>query len=104
VFSQTDSTKISFVAYWSIGDSYDFKVSKVNREWRNEILTKSDSSQYIANFKILDSTETSYKIQWTYKNDLVSTFQEKIHEIFENKQVVNEILQKNDLSKIIYET
>lgn len=104
IYSQIDSTKIAFIAYWSIGDDYDFKVSKVKREWKNDVLTKKDSSQYIANFKVLDSTEESYKIQWTYKNNIVSTFQEKAEKIFEDKEAVNQILKKNDLSKVIYKT
>ncbi|MEF3077385.1 hypothetical protein [Winogradskyella poriferorum] len=103
-YSQIDSTKVSFVAYWSIGDDYDFKVSKVKREWKNDVLTKKDSSQYIANFKVLDSNDKSYKIQWTYKNNIVSTFQEKAENIFDDKEAVNQILKKNDLSKVIYKT
>lgn len=103
-YSQIDSTKVSFIAYWSIGDDYDFKISKVKREWKNDVLTKKDSSQYIANFKVLDSTEKSYDIQWTYKNNIVSTFQEKAEKIFDDKEAVNKILKKNDLSKVIYRT
>ncbi|MDN3494201.1 hypothetical protein [Winogradskyella bathintestinalis] len=104
LYSQIDSTKVAFVAYWSIGDDYDFKVSKVKREWKNDVQTKKDSSQYIANFRVLDSTDKSYKIQWTYKNNIVSTFQEKAEKIFEDKEAVNQILKKNDLSKVIYKT
>ncbi|MCP4054623.1 MAG: hypothetical protein GY739_16495 [Mesoflavibacter sp.] len=103
-YSQIDSTKVSFIAYWSIGDDYDFKISKVKREWKNDVLTKKDSSQYIANFKVLDSTEKSYNIQWTYKNNIVSRFQEKAEKIFDDKEAVNKILKKNDLSKVIYRT
>ncbi|UAB82341.1 hypothetical protein INR76_06155 [Marixanthomonas sp. SCSIO 43207] len=103
-YSQIDSTKVSFVAYWSIGDDYDFKISKVKREWKNDVLTKKDSSQYIANFKVLDSTENSYDIKWTYKNNIVSTFQEKAEKLFDDKEAVNKILRKNDFSKVIYKT
>lgn len=102
--AQADSTKISFIAYWSKGDSYDFKVSKVKREWEKETLTKKDSSQYIANFKVLDSTESSYKIQWTFKNNIISSFQENSKKYFKDKKVLKEIIAKNDFSKIIYKT
>lgn len=102
--AQADSTKISFIAYWSKGDSYDFKVSKVKREWEKETLTKKDSSQYIANFKVLDSTESSYKIQWTFKNNIISSFQENSKKYFKDKKVLKEIIAKNDFTKIIYET
>lgn len=103
-YGQIDSTKIAFIAYWSKGDDYNFKVSKVEREWKNDVLTKKDSSQYIANFKVLDSTENFYKIQWTYKNNVVSTFQEKAEKLFDDKEAVDQILKKNDLSKVIYKT
>lgn len=104
LYSQTDSTKIAFIAYWSKGDRYDFKVSKIQSTWENDILTKKDSSQYIANFEVLDSTSESYKIQWTYKNNMVSTFQEKAREYYQDKDAVNHIMSKYDTSKIIYET
>lgn len=103
-FSQTDSTKIAFVAYWWVGDSYDFKVTKKEQNWRDDKLIKNDSSQYIANFKVLDSTETSYKIQWTYKNTLVSNIQNKIAKIFNDTKKVNQIISKYNITKVIYTT
>lgn len=73
--SQTDSSAVPFVAYWSTGDSYNFKVTKVKQTWRDDKLVKNDSTQYIANFEVIDSTEKSYKIRWTFENNLVSTYQ-----------------------------
>lgn len=73
--SQTDSSAVPFVAYWSTGDSYNFRVTKVKQTWRDDKLVKNDSTQYIANFEVIDSTEKSYKIRWTFENNLVSTYQ-----------------------------
>ena len=98
--SQIDTTKVSFIAYWSKGDTYDFKVTKVKNRWTNDKLTKSDSTQYIANFKVLDSTEKTYTIQWSYKN----TYKENLDKIYEDKKTVNEIIKKYDVTKIVYKT
>jgi len=73
-FAQSDSTGIPFVAYWSLGDTYDFKVTKVKQQWREDKMVKNDSSSYIANFEVIDSTASSYKIKWTYRNELFSNY------------------------------
>jgi hypothetical protein len=74
LISQTDTTKVSFVAYWSLGDSYDFKVSKIKQEWKENQLKKDEKQEYIANFTVIDSTETSYTIRWTFENNLENTY------------------------------
>lgn len=104
LFSQIDTTKVSFIAYWSKGDSYDFKVTKVKKRWTNDKLTKNDSTQYIANFKVLDSTEKSYTIQWSYKNNLINTYKKNLNKIYEDKKAINEIVKKYDVTKIVYKT
>ena len=69
-FSQTDTTFVPFVSYWAKGDSYNFKITKINQQWESDEIVKDDTSSYLANFLVLDSTETSYTIQWSYKNQL----------------------------------
>lgn len=69
-FTQTDTTTVPFVSYWSKGDSYNFKVTKIKKQWREGLLSKNDSSSYVVNFEIIDSTATSYRIKWTYKTNL----------------------------------
>jgi hypothetical protein len=68
-FGQDDQSAVPFVAYWSIGDSYDFKVTKINKQWKDHVLSKNDSTSYIVNFKVIDSTESSYRIKWVYQTD-----------------------------------
>ncbi|WAC03008.1 hypothetical protein N7U66_05095 [Lacinutrix neustonica] len=104
IFSQIDTTKVSFIAYWSKGDNYNFKVTKIKKMWTNDKLTKNDSTQYIANFKVIDSTEKSYTIQWSYKNYLINTYKENLNKIYEDKKAVNEIVKKYDVTKVIYKT
>lgn len=69
-----DSLKIPFISYWSKGDVYKFKVKKFEEKWKDEKLVKNDSIIYDATFTVLDSTETSYKIKWSYKIDISSVF------------------------------
>lgn len=95
LFSQIDSTKVAFVSYWSIGDSYDFKVSKINQQWKEGTLTKDQKQDYIANFTVIDSTENSYTIKWSYENDLGNTYKipEKLLDKF-SKYKITEIEYK----------
>lgn len=95
-YSQTDSTKVAFVAYWSIGDSYDFKVSKTNQQWKEDKLVKDQKQEYIANFTVIDSTATSYTIKWSYKNNLGNTYN--------IPQELSDKFSKYDLIEIIYTT
>jgi len=104
LFSQSDSTKIAFVAYWSVGDSYDYKITKVRKVWQKEILTKQDSTQYIANFKVIDSTENDYTIQWTFKNEVVRDIQNQLEWVTEDREMINSILSKSDITEVLYKT
>jgi len=74
IHAQIDSTEVSFVSYWSIGDSYDFKISKIVESWEEGKLTKNSENTYIANFTVIDSTETSYTIKWIRENNLKDNF------------------------------
>ena len=95
LFSQIDTTKIAFVSYWSIGDSYNFKISKIKKQWKEGKLTKDQKQDYIANFKVIDSTENSYIINWSYENDLGNTYKipEKLLDRF-SKYKITEIKYK----------
>lgn len=96
LFSQIDSTKVAFVSYWSIGDSYDFKVSKIKQQWKEGLLTKDQKEDYIANFTVIDSTETSYTVNWSYKNDLGNTY--------EIPEELIDSFSKYELTEIKYKT
>lgn len=64
--SQEDPTTIPLVAYWSIGDSFNFKIQKSKKQWSGETLMKDEQQEYIANFTVIDSTNDSYTILWKY--------------------------------------
>jgi hypothetical protein len=71
VFGQSDST-VNFVAYWHVGDIYDFKVTKIKKDWRDGELTRDDSSTYIATFEVLEETDKRYKIKYSLKEEAYS--------------------------------
>jgi hypothetical protein len=95
-FCQADTTEVSYVAYWSVGDSYDFKVRKTSMQWSGDSLTKDEVSEYIANFEVIDSTADSYTIAWTYTNELISTW--------DIPEEVMESLAKYELTEVVYTT
>lgn len=74
LFGQVDTTKVAFVSYWSVGDSYNFRVTKINQQWKEGKLTKDQKQEYVAKFTVIDSTENSYTINWSYENDLGDTY------------------------------
>ncbi len=94
-FGQADTTKIPFISYWSAGDSYDFKVTKIKQRWTEDNLTKNDSSSYIVNFEVIDSMETSYKIKWSHKTDLAG---------LNIPAKLLSALSKYDMTEVIYTT
>ncbi len=99
-FGQSDNTTIPFVSYWSIGDSYDFKVTKIKRQWKDGSLSKDDSSSYIVNFNVIDSTETSYTIRWRYKTNLSEfNIPPKLADRFSKYQMTEVIYQTSELGE-----
>ncbi|MDX9930896.1 MAG: hypothetical protein RBS37_13710 [Bacteroidales bacterium] len=95
-FCQADTTSVSYVAYWSVGDTYDYNVRKTSMQWTGDSLTKDDISEYTASFEVIDSTESSYRIRWTYSNALFDTW--------DIPAGMLEELSKYALSEIIYTT
>ena len=95
-FCQDDTTSVSYVAYWSVGDSYDFTVRKTSKQWTGDSLTKDEISEYTANFEVVDSTDTSYTVVWTYSNELINTWDIP-------EEMMNE-LAKYELNEVVYTT
>ena len=71
--AQSDSTNVAFVSYWSVGDEWHFRITKIKEQWKEGVLAKKDSSQYIAWLEVIDSTENSYKIKWSFENAILSS-------------------------------
>jgi len=69
LFAQ-DETSVSFVAYWKKGDTKTYMVTKKNIQYKNDTLVKESTDGYIVKFVVVDSTATSYVIDWNYENTL----------------------------------
>ncbi len=70
VYSQSDSTYVPYVAYWEEGDEYEFLVSKIKEQWKDGSQFKYDSSAYTAKFRVLEATDSSYLINWSFESEL----------------------------------
>ena len=90
------NTVVPFVAYWEVGDTYQFRISKIKQEWGDGTMTKSDTIQYIANFEVIDYNEYSYTIKWA--------FESSVHNFVDIPQTVFHNTQNQALSEVIYTT
>lgn len=101
-FSQVDSTKIPFASYWSKGDSYDFKITKISQRWNENELTINDTTSYIVNFDVIDSTETSYKIKWSYLTNLSDfIIPDHLKDKFFKYKTTNVVYKTNEVGSFI---
>ncbi len=96
IYSQNDSLSVSFVAYWEQGDVYDFKITKIKKQWKNDVLVKNDSSQYIAKFEVIEASDDYYRIKWKFVMDLGSSFN--------LPDEIKQQLNKKPLTELIYKT
>jgi hypothetical protein len=103
IFGQENENKISFVSYWSIGDSYDFKITKMEQEWKGVEQTKDNTNSYIANFKVIDSTENSYTIRWSYENDILNSYNipSELSDKFSKYKITEIIYKTSEVGDII---
>lgn len=69
LFAQ-DEESVSFVAYWNKGDTKTYMVTKKNVQYKNDTLDKESTDAYVVKFVVVDSTATSYVIDWNYENTL----------------------------------
>lgn len=99
--AQNDSTKVAFIAYWSKGDSYDFLITKINKKWDGSQLVKNDSTSYFANFSVIDSTESEYKIQWKYKENFTNLPVEFGDLLNQNSVVLDFIYKTNEFGEFL---
>lgn len=75
VCGQTDTiladtaTELSFVAYWSVGDSFRYEVTEINVSYSGDSITVNDTVRYEADFVVVDSTADSYSVVWDIHKD-----------------------------------
>ncbi len=101
-FGQVDTTKVPFISYWSKGDSYDFRITKIKQQWKEGVLTKNDSSAYVVNFLVIDSTESNYKIKWSYKTNLTEfNIPPELFDKFSEYEITDVIYQTSEVGELI---
>lgn len=66
---QTNAHQVNLLPYWTKGDVYQFKVTKVKKMWRKGASETRQTNSYFTRFEVLDSTEEAYKIKWSFKNN-----------------------------------
>jgi len=94
-----EKTTVPIVAYWSKGDTLNFKIFK-KIEKINDGKESQDSTTYYSQFIILDSTETSYQILW--KNDFkqqISSLPFNLSDPIQSLQDINYIYSTNELGQ-----
>ena len=96
IIAQENRNSVSFVSYWSLGDYYEFKVTKSSRQWSGDSLTKNENNSYLASFNVIDSTASGYVVKWVYENDMGSTY--------DFSEEVKASLAKYDSLEVIYKT
>lgn len=69
-YGQSENEAIPIVAYWQKGDVYTYSIDKIKKQWNNGELQKDEIVSYIARMEVMDSTENSYRIKWTYDGTL----------------------------------
>lgn len=70
-FAQKNDKYLPIVAYWTVGDSFPYQVTKVKKTWKDNLLMKVDSSSYFFVFQVVDSTADSYQILWKFNKPLI---------------------------------
>ena len=100
---QIDTASVSLVAYWYVGDVYNYEVTKIKKSWKQDVLEKSDSTTYYARFEVIDSTDVGYKVKWSYiPDEIVSQFGDEVHsELEEEITPIDLIYTTTELGEII---
>lgn len=97
-----DSLTIPFIARWSPGDSYAFRVTKKKRQWRADEITMDNSSSYLVHFYIMDSTATSYKIRWSFDYDFSQLpLDKRFYDMFEKCKTIEVIYTTTELGEFV---
>lgn len=66
----TLANRFEIVAWWSKDDAFLYRIEKIKEVYKNGEQTEYDSSASEVLFEVLDSTENSYRLGWTYQTNL----------------------------------
>ena len=91
---EIDNT-IPLYANWHIGDKFKFKVTKIKQLYQGEQLVRNDTSSYITNFLVSDSTENEYTVNWKYQTSLSN---------YNIPESLSEKFAKYKFTEVVYKT
>ena len=74
IYGHRDSTSIYLKANWNTGDEYNFGVTKIRKQWQKGELSSNDSVYYKAKLKVLDKTDSTYKLSWSFDSKVFNDF------------------------------
>lgn len=77
---KSNPAQVSLVAKWNSGESHNFYLTKVKQEWQDEVLYTNDSVSYYFEFKVLDQTDSLYKIRIKYYYEVQLPDSKILHE------------------------
>lgn len=84
----TDSS-VTCVAYWKKGDTRQIFITKTLQKWKKGSVTESGTARYKAILRVLDSTSTGYKMEWTYvKPDGADNAGAGLEDLFFNQKII----------------
>lgn len=66
IFENDSSVKT--IAYWDLGESYSYEIVLENYKVVGQDTLERITTSYNVDMEILDSTETSYHVRWTYRD------------------------------------
>jgi hypothetical protein len=92
-----------YYADWSIGDSFNFKITKIKQSWKNSSLSSNDSIQFLSNFTVIDSSDSTYTIRWSLKKNIIDTYEipEEIVKKYSQFRIPDVIYKTNYLGQFI---
>lgn len=97
-----DSPTIPFIARWSPGDLYAFRVTKTKRQWREDEVTMDNASSYLVHFEIMDSTATRYTIRWSFDYDFSQLpLDQRFYDMFAKYQTTEVIYTTTELGEFV---
>lgn len=95
--------KFEIVAWWSPEDAFLYRIEKIKEVYKNGVRSEYDSSAAEILFEVLDSTETNYRLGWTYQESLMGNdgFLSKLPDTILAKLSAS---QETDPASFIYQT
>ena len=68
----SDTTAV-VIAHWKMNESQTYKVTSTSNSTEGEKVISSETFTYDLNFKVVDSTQMGYIVEWTRSNFKIST-------------------------------